>query len=109
MKEFLCTPQELKEKLDREEPFLLLDVRTPEEFALAHIGGSLLIPMNEIPSRVGEIEDFLDQEIVVLCHHGIRSANVQAWLRQQGFRSVRNLTGGIERYSLEADPTIPRY
>jgi adenylyltransferase/sulfurtransferase len=104
-----CTVSELKERLDAGTAPALLDVRQPEEVAICRIEGAVLLPMNEIPGRLTELEDFVDTELVVYCHHGMRSASVQAFLQRQGFTHVRNLIGGIDRYSLEADPTVPRY
>jgi rhodanese-related sulfurtransferase len=104
-----CYPTELKEKLARGDDFLLLDVRTPEEWDLANLPQARLIPMDTIRTSLDELEEHLDREIVVLCHHGVRSANVQGWLAMQGFTQVRNLVGGIDRYSTECDPNVPRY
>ena len=87
---------------------LLLDVREPWEYDTAHIDGSTLIPMNEIPGRAHQE---LDEEspILVLCHHGARSLSVAAWLRQQGFNKAQSVSGGIDAWSRQIDPTIPRY
>jgi rhodanese-related sulfurtransferase len=87
---------------------LLLDVREPWEFNTASIPGSTLIPMNEIPGRAHQE---LDEEssILVLCHHGARSLSVAAWLRQQGFDKAQSIAGGINAWSIQIDPTIPRY
>lgn len=104
-----CSPAELREKLARGDDFLLLDVRTRQEWELAHIEGAVLVPMDSIRTSLGDLEEHLDREIVVMCHHGVRSANVQGYLVTQGFSRVRNLVGGIDRYSTEADPAIPRY
>jgi len=105
----MCMAAELKEKLARGDDFLLLDVRTPQEWEVARIDAAKLIPMDEVRSSMDLLEEHLDREIVVMCHHGVRSASVQGYLTSQGFANVRNLVGGIERYSLEADPRIPRY
>ena len=85
----------------------VLDVREPDETRLAPFAGAVEIPMGEVPSRLTELDP--DDEIVVLCHHGIRSARVAAFLDQQGFRRVANLTGGIDAWSLFIDPNVPRY
>ncbi len=105
----LCMPAELREKLARGDDFLLLDVRTDEEWRIARIEGARLIPMDAIRGSLDALEEHLDGEIIVMCHHGVRSANVQGYLLSQGFTRVRNLVGGIDRYSAEADPSIPRY
>ena len=89
--------------------FLLLDCRQPEEYTTAKIAGSTLIPMSEIQQRVGEIGGDLNRHIVVHCHHGGRSLRVTNWLREQGFPNVQNMAGGIDAWSLEVDPTVPRY
>jgi rhodanese-related sulfurtransferase len=89
--------------------FLLLDCRKPEEYATAKIAGSTLIPMQEIQQRVGEISDDVNRHIVVHCHHGGRSLRVTQWLRESGFPNVQNMTGGIDAWSLEVDPSVPRY
>ena len=85
----------------------VLDVGEPDETRLAPFAGAVEIPMGEVPSRLTELDP--DDEIVVLCHHGIRSARVAAFLDQQGFRRVANLTGGIDAWSLFIDPNVPRY
>jgi rhodanese-related sulfurtransferase len=87
---------------------MLLDVREQWEFDTAHISGATLIPMPEIPARAfNELDE--DAPILVLCHHGARSLSVAAWLRNQGFAQAQSIAGGIEQWSREIDPTIPRY
>lgn len=104
-----CTVRELKERLDGGTAPVLLDVRQPEEIALCRIEGAVAIPMGEIPSRLMDLDRHADEEIIVYCHHGVRSASVQQFLLRNGFTNVRNLIGGIEEYALQVDPTIPRY
>ncbi len=104
-----CPPRELGDKLERGDEFCLLDVRTPEELELARIDSCLHIPLNELPERIQELEPWRDKEVVILCHHGMRSEMAQQFLRQQGFRRVRNLRGGIDAYSSEVDERIARY
>ena len=94
---------------DHGESFTLLDVREPGEIATAAIEGSVRIPMQQLPARIAELEPQKNERIVVHCHHGGRSARVQAWLQQQGFTQVQNMTGGIDAWSLEVDPKVPRY
>ena len=89
--------------------FLLLDVREEMEFATASIHGSHLIPMSLLAERVEELEPYRDTLIVVHCHHGVRSLQVALALRQHGFAQVQSMSGGIDRWSLEIDPTVPRY
>jgi len=86
---------------------LLLDVREAFEREVARIEPSVHIPMQEIPSRLGEIPR--DRAVVVYCHSGTRSAMVAGFLEQHGFRNVANLNGGIEAWSIEVDPDVPRY
>lgn len=86
----------------------LIDVREPWEFETAHIDGSLHIPIGEIPARVHQELD-PEEHLVVLCHHGMRSMNVTAWLRGQGFEQVQSLRGGIDAWSAEVDPGVRRY
>lgn len=97
---------ELAEVLKSAEPPFLLDVREPEEFRLANLGG-VLIPLGELSQRLNEVPE--DRDVVVLCHHGVRSGHASAFLRHQGYERVRNIAGGIDRYSLEVDPKVPRY
>jgi len=102
------TPTELKEYLEVANPRpLLLDVREDAEYAICHIDGSRHVPMNRIP----EIQESLDpeQEIIVLCHHGMRSARIVNYLQQIGFSKVFNLTGGIHAWACEVDPAMPTY
>jgi adenylyltransferase/sulfurtransferase len=99
--------RELKRKMDAKEDFYLLDVREPNEFKIGRIPGSTLIPLGEIPQRYQEIPR--DKEIVVQCKMGGRSAKAAAFLRQQGFKSVKNLKGGILDWSDKIDPSVPKY
>jgi rhodanese-related sulfurtransferase len=85
-----------------------IDVREPREFETARIDGSLPMPMGDVPARAHQELD-PDERLVILCHHGIRSMNVTAWLRGQGFDQVQSLRGGIDAWSAEVDPTVPRY
>ncbi len=89
------------------EKVVLLDVREPYERELASIQPSIHIPMREVPARAAEIPQ--DREVVVYCHGGTRSAMVAAFLEAHGFRSVSNLAGGIDAWSRQVDPTVPRY
>jgi len=91
------------------EDFLLLDVRTPEEFEKARIEGSLLVPLAELSARLEELKDWRERAVVVHCHHGGRSEKACGILREAGFAHVRNLSGGIEAWSLTVDPSIARY
>lgn len=86
---------------------LLLDVREPQELAVAALPGAQHIPMREIPGRLSEIDRSLP--IVVVCHAGGRSRQVAAFLLANGFEQVYNLAGGIDAWSVEIDPDLPRY
>jgi rhodanese-related sulfurtransferase len=106
--DYEITPEEVKAKLDHQEAFTLLDVREPWEIETARIQGAKLIPMGDIPSRAHQELD-PECEIVVLCHHGVRSMNVTVWLRQQGFEKVQSMRGGIDAWSRRVDPNMPLY
>ena len=99
----------VKQMLDRGEKFILLDCREPDEHAAARIAGSRLIPMREIPARLAELAAHKDERIVVHCHHGGRSMRVTNFLRQQGFSQAQNMAGGIDAWSQQIDPSVPRY
>ena len=88
---------------------LLLDCRTPEEHATAKIAGSLLLPMQELPERSAEIAAWKHKPIIVHCHHGMRSLRVAKWLREHGFSLAQSMQGGIDAWSTDVDPTVPRY
>lgn len=110
LSEWELSPAAVKRMLDAEQPVLLLDCRTAEEWATAHVPGATPIPMQDIPGRVVELEELAEgKDVVVMCHHGQRSLQVTAWLRQQGFDGARSMAGGIDRWSLEIDPGVPRY
>lgn len=106
MDEFEIEPLELSEQLKAGNQVYLLDCREPWEFEEASIAGSELIPMQTIPHRLALIPT--DRPVVVVCHSGRRSMDVALWLRGQGIRA-RSLSGGIDRWSLEIDPAVPRY
>ena len=101
------TPKEFGERVRGGEDLLLVDVREPEEYELARVEGARLLPL----SLFNEWAPTLDPErpTVFLCHHGIRSAQVCAYLSRQGFEKVYNLSGGIDRWSADVDSSIPRY
>ena len=103
------SPRELAAWLadERREQPVLLDVREPWEFDKARIEGATLIPMREVPSKVGQIDE--DKEVVAICHHGGRSMQVAMFLEKQGFKRVHNLVGGIDAWSRSVDPAVPLY
>jgi rhodanese-related sulfurtransferase len=107
MTDLELTPAELKQRLDRGEKVLLVDVREPWEFDMCRIEGAKLIPMGQIPANLQSLD--VDDDVICYCHHGIRSLDVAVWLRNQGVATARSLAGGIERWSQEIDPQVPRY
>ncbi|HXZ79382.1 MAG TPA: rhodanese-like domain-containing protein [Terriglobales bacterium] len=106
--DFEITPEELKGKLDAGDRPVLLDIRDQWEYEAARISGSKHIPMDQIPGRVHQELD-PEEHIVVICHHGIRSANVTNWMRLQGFENVQSLRGGLDQWSRQIDPKVPVY
>jgi rhodanese-related sulfurtransferase len=106
--ELEITVDHLKSALSSEHKPVLLDVREPWEFQTAHIDGSKLIPMSEVPARAfNELDE--EDNIIVLCHHGARSLSVAVWLRNQGFEKAQSIAGGIDAWSRAIDPAVPRY
>src|SRR5437879_12436121 len=101
------TPEELKARLDRNESPLLLDVRQDWETKLCRLPNSVHIPIEEIEVRTDELNP--EDEIVVYCHQGVRSAAVAEYLRSLGFKSVRNLAGGLDQWARAIDPSMRRY
>jgi rhodanese-related sulfurtransferase len=100
-------PSEVKDKLARNEKFVFVDVRERWEYETSHIEGSVLIPLREIPANLARLE--AAGEVVLFCHHGMRSLDAAAWLRSQGVEGARSMAGGIDRWASEIDPSIPRY
>lgn len=94
-------------KLNRGDNFVLVDVREPHEYKIARIPGARLIPLGELTRRVGELDP--EAETIVHCRSGVRSARAVGFLRQQGFRNVRNMAGGILAWSDQVDPSVPKY
>jgi rhodanese-related sulfurtransferase len=103
------TACEVRSMLQRGDDLHLLDCREPQEHRVASIEGAQLVPMGEIPGRLQELEAHADRTVVVVCHHGVRSLQVARYLREQGFEDARSMTGGIDAWSREVDPTVPRY
>jgi rhodanese-related sulfurtransferase len=101
------TPREVKDLLTRGVKFFFVDVREPWEHQTAKIEGSTLIPLRDIPVNLARFEEA--DEVVLFCHHGMRSLDAAAWLRSQGVEGARSMSGGIERWATEVDPRIPRY
>ncbi len=100
-------PTEVKAKQDRGDDFILVDVREPHEYQIARIPGSVLIPLGEVGKRLNELDP--NAEIVMHCKMGGRSAKAVDLLKQNGYKKVRNMTGGITAWSDKVDPTVPKY
>ncbi|MBI4418922.1 MAG: ThiF family adenylyltransferase, partial [Ignavibacteriales bacterium] len=104
--EYAIIAEELKEKLESGEGVFILDVREPYEYEIVNIGG-YLIPLGDLPNRVHELDS--SQQIAVHCHHGGRSQRAVEFLRELGFKKVKNLVGGIDEWAVKIDPSLPRY
>lgn len=103
-------PADVKKRLGQGEKILLIDVREQNEHQICRINGAPLIPMRTVPERIQEIESLADEALlVVFCHHGVRSLNTVSWLRKQGVENCVSMAGGIDAWSAEIDPTVPRY
>jgi rhodanese-related sulfurtransferase len=107
MRELEISVAELQQKKKSGEQFLLIDVREPWEYETCRIAGAQLMPMRTIPGNLQQLD--VDRDVVCYCHHGQRSLDVAAWLRAQGVESAQSLAGGIDKWSLEIDPSVPRY
>ena len=107
MYELKILPKELKNKLDLNENLFLLDVRNPDEYEIAKINNSVLIPLPQLRSRLHEIPK--DKEIIIYCHHGNRSLEAARILNENGFSQVKSLVGGIDVWSRFVDSSIPQY
>ena len=104
------TPTQVKQRLDAGEALHLIDVREPEEFQITRIAGAELIPMNSVPAAVQKLAAQADEgTLIVFCHHGVSSLRVVNWLREQGVTASQSMAGGIDRWSLEVDGSVPRY
>jgi rhodanese-related sulfurtransferase len=99
----------VKAMLDAGEPVVLVDCRQPEEYAICRIEGSTLIPLGDLRERAGEIAPDDDSLVVVYCHHGVRSLTGAMMLMQAGMTNVASMAGGIEAWSVQVDPSVPRY
>ncbi|MBI3004487.1 MAG: molybdopterin-synthase adenylyltransferase MoeB [Ignavibacteriales bacterium] len=103
---YSITAEELKKQLDSGEEVLILDVREPHEYEIVNMGG-YLIPLGDLPNRVHELDS--SREIAAHCHHGGRSQRAVEFLRELGFKKVKNLVGGIDEWAVKIDPSLPRY
>ena len=102
-------PQEAQRRLNGGTA-ILVDVREPEEYATARIDGARLLSMQEIPAEIQKLESWAGEgELLLLCHHGVRSLQAAQWLREHGLENCFSVTGGIDRWSREIDSKVPRY
>jgi adenylyltransferase/sulfurtransferase len=102
------TPTELKARLDRGDKFRLIDVREADEWAVARLPTAELLPMSQFQQH-GADQLAPEEDIVLYCHHGVRSGRIQAYLNGRGFGDVKNLTGGIDAWATQIDPAMKRY
>jgi rhodanese-related sulfurtransferase len=106
------SPEELSKVIAQESKQVqLIDVREPEEIAIASLPNFINLPLSQFSEWGKEINTLVnaDLETLVICHHGVRSAQMCQWLLNIGFTNVKNVSGGIDAYSLLVDPSIPRY
>ncbi len=101
------TPEELKSSMDAGNIPALLDVRETWEYEICHIDNSVNISMSQIPARMAEFNP--EQEIVVICHHGMRSLQVASYLESHGYTNISNLAGGIDAWARTVDPSMAQY
>lgn len=103
------TPVELKQKLDKGEDVVILDIREPHELGICRLNNTAHVPMGELAARLDELGKFKDKEVVIYCRSGGRSALCVEFLRQNGFKRVLNLAGGILLWADTVDPTVAKY
>ena len=101
-------PAEVKARIDAGEALRLIDVREVSEHQICRIEGATLIPIRSIPQHLQELDDD-GPPLIIFCHHGVRSLSVVDWLRRQGVENCQSMAGGIDLWSLQIDPTVPRY
>lgn len=101
------TPEGLKLRLDKHDPITVVDVRDPWEVQICRLENSLHMPMEEIPFRIDELNP--EDEFVVVCHQGVRSAAISDWMERQGYLRVSNLAGGLDAWARMVDPSMRRY
>jgi adenylyltransferase/sulfurtransferase len=107
MDDMQISVKEVNERIARGDKLFLVDVREQWEYDLCRIAGAKLIPLGALPANLNTLLDA--DEVICYCHHGIRSLDAAVWLRQQGVESAKSMAGGIERWSTEIDPQVPRY
>jgi len=104
------SPADAKRRLSESNKTVLIDVREPEECAVAHVGTAEYIPMSLVPAALQRLEGMAEKgDLLVLCHHGVRSLQVVAWLRERGLENCYSVAGGIDRWSRDLDTAISRY
>ena len=102
-----ATPSQIKQRLDAGEDLVLIDVREPHELQVAAVADAQPYPMSEAYTWIDQLPK--DRELVIMCHHGGRSRQVAAALAQRGYTEITNMSGGIDQWSVEVDPSVPRY
>ena len=102
------SPRDLAREIENGRALRLLDVRQPWEHETASLAQSVLVPLGELPARAAEIAIVPGLPLIVYCHHGVRSLSAAEFLRQLGHADARSLAGGIDAWSREVDPTVPR-
>jgi len=107
MDDIQISPKIVSERITRGDKLLLVDVREPWEYDLCRLPGAKLIPLGTLPANLSTLLDA--EDVICYCHHGVRSLDAAVWLRQQGVESAKSMAGGIERWSAEVDPNVPRY
>lgn len=103
------TPEQVRQWIKEGEDIFILDVRRPEEWDRARLEEAVLIPLQQLPQRVHELQAHRHKRLVVHCHHGVRSLQATALLRELGFKQVHSMAGGIDAWSLKIDSGVPRY
>ena len=106
---FEVTPQDVVAEIDGGKKVRLIDCRTSDEYAITKIDGTIHMPLHELSSQLEQLYQYEDESLVVLCHHGVRSRQAVAILREVGFPDVRSMIGGIDRWSREIDESVQRY
>jgi len=103
-------PREVKRRIGSGEKLYLIDVREPFERAQSSIDGSELVPLRSIPAALSQLQlRAAEAPLIVFCHHGVRSLNAVQWLRDQGIENCQSMSGGIDLWSVDVDPGVPRY
>ncbi|GJQ27127.1 MAG: hypothetical protein HBSAPP02_21590 [Phycisphaerae bacterium] len=108
--EWEISVQQARQMLDAGDGCVLLDVRNPDEHATCRIQGAVPMPLPDLANRLDELRDLASgKTVIVHCHHGVRSLKAAAMLREAGLGPVKSMAGGIDAWSLEIDPSVPRY